>query len=626
MMKNLNKPICYKILLLMLLFVQTGCRTDGQVSKTPDTPNAGSFRQKNPPEYLLASLPKAGKLALQTPHFQFLAHGVKDTSAISEYARHCETAIMRVQQFAGKPEDDSPTPVHLYRTAEEKGLLLRNTDRAEVDFEKNELHVVLSAAYRSSIFSGEENRLPLRQVLGEPKMAALERGLAIYFTKNWQQKGYEHWAAALVAAGASLRPDELLDEEFCEKISPLITGCQSAVFVDFLMKKWGKAAFLEKYAGWEPLPEELAALEPEWSQHLQKVAALAAKNPNPVVSRSVSANPKSEIPIAIGTNPQSETSNPKFLKGFNFAHEGYGIFDGYGSRMADSSLSKMQTMGVNAVSIVPYTFMRNPKSPAPLPVLGRPGTENDESVVQSAFDARQRGMTVMMKPQIWVGHNYWTGDIEFEKEEDWRSFFRLYSLWILHYALLGELHDWEMLCIGTELVQTTRRDADWRALIANVRKIYGGQLTYAANWGEEFEKLAFWDALDFIGLNCYYPLSKKDDPSDRELRKGFAAVLSISKKVRERFGKPLIFTEIGFASQPATWKEPHKDDRSGYYDGEAQRRCYSVVAEALKSWDGCAGIFWWKFPTRLDYRGFENTDFTPNNKPAEEVVRGWFRE
>lgn len=51
-----------------------------------------------------------------------------------------------------------------------------------------------------------------------------------------------------------------------------------------------------------------------------------------------------------------------------------------------------------------------------------------------------------------------------------------------------------------------RYEESWRALIAAVRRVYPGPLSYAANF-DQVEEVGFWDALDAVGVNAYYPLS-----------------------------------------------------------------------------------------------------------------------
>ncbi|MDZ7344702.1 MAG: hypothetical protein ONA90_09360, partial [candidate division KSB1 bacterium] len=99
----------------------------------------------------------------------------------------------------------------------------------------------------------------------------------------------------------------------------------------------------------------------------------------------------------------------------------------------------------------------------------------------------------------------------------------------------------------------------WRDIFTKIRKIYGGRLTYAANWGHEFENVSFWEALDAIGLNCYYPLSNNPGANDGELLKGAQAVARKIGEIAAKHNKPVIITEIGFASRPANWLEPHRD-------------------------------------------------------------------
>jgi hypothetical protein len=213
-----------------------------------------------------------------------------------------------------------------------------------------------------------------------------------------------------------------------------------------------------------------------------------------------------------------------------------------------------------------------------------------------------------------------------QSKADWDAFFRYYEAWMVHYALMAEIHHMDMLCVGTEFAKATlAREDDWRKLIRKLRLIYSGPMVYAANWGEEFENLKFWDELDYIGLDCYYPLSKANQPSDAELLAGFRSVLGKVEKVATRNGKPVILTEIGFRSVEAPWKQPHESSRGPALSLQCQERCYRAVVQALGEADFIEGIFWWKWPSTLENGGPADTGFGPNGKPAEQVVETWFR-
>ncbi|MFK7969126.1 MAG: hypothetical protein AB8F95_02110 [Bacteroidia bacterium] len=93
----------------------------------------------------------------------------------------------------------------------------------------------------------------------------------------------------------------------------------------------------------------------------------------------------------------------------------------------------------------------------------------------------------------------------------------------------------------------------WLSVIEEVRKRYGGKLSYAANF-DNYHEVGFWDALDFIGINAYFPLRdyEKDFPKDSipaALAQGWERVFADidSFKVKDSLvGKPLLFTELGY--------------------------------------------------------------------------------
>jgi hypothetical protein len=555
----------------------------------------------HPPSTLLPQQPDS---VLQTAHFQFFAHGLLDTAPIMRHAEKCEAIFDSVSAFTGVSPSLPRVNYHLYRSIEEKGLMLQNTQPSQFDAENWEVHTVLNDIYSENP-CGKEGQLLLRKLLGEAATPILECGLALHFSKDWQKKGYKYWAAKLYKGGGLLPLQDLFDASFWEKSSEIILGCQTAVFVDFLLQQWGRQAFLKNYPTWKPSQADLDNIGPLWAAFLEQQFG----------------------------EPQAETSSHRpeqaplpYLKGFNFAHEGYRMHNGYGSQKADDALLEMkESLFVNAVAIVPYSFLKNPNTAVPIPVVKRSGTETDEAVVHTCVSSKKLGLTVMLKPQLWLGGGSWPGDIAMPSDEDWDTFFKFYKHWILHYAMLAEIYDLDVLCLGTEMVKTTAaREKDWRELIRSVRQVYRGQLTYAANWGEEFENIQLWDELDFIGLNCYYPLSAKDNPSDRELENAFEGILKKAKKKSEAYGKPLIFTEIGFASVQAPWKKPHEDWGELTYNAEHQKRCYEIVFKCLENQAWCQGILWWKFPSDMYGHRRRETTFSPFGKPAAEVVRQWF--
>jgi len=259
--------------------------------------------------------------------------------------------------------------------------------------------------------------------------------------------------------------------------------------------------------------------------------------------------------------------------------------------------------------------------------------ESDQGLVHTTRLAKQVGIKTLLKPHIWLmdrSGNKWLGDIEMTSEADWQAWFKNYTIFILHYAQLAEANQMEALCIGTELMKpAVTREKEWRQLIKDIRKVYRGQLTYAANWYLEYEQIQFWDALDFIGVQGYFPLTKKTNPSLTELRAGWKPYLADLEKIAQKYQKPIVFTEVGYKSTPDAaiepWKWPDRSlELSNNKSLETQAFCYEALFRTLWHQPWFAGSFIWKWYPQVRENGREQHDFTPQQKPAEKILATWY--
>ncbi|MFQ5928017.1 MAG: hypothetical protein ACE5MH_11365, partial [Terriglobia bacterium] len=246
-------------------------------------------------------------------------------------------------------------------------------------------------------------------------------------------------------------------------------------------------------------------------------------------------------------------------------------------------------------------------------------SESDARVIRTLAAARKLGLRTMLKPQLW-GAGF-TGNIVFDTEADFVRWFTPYRRWLLHFARMAELYDVDLLVIGTELSGVTHHEAAWRGLIRDLRRVYRGPLTYAANWGSEFENLPFWNALDYLGVNMYYPLAapgelpRADSPRLQELVRMFAALA-------ERHKKPVLFTEVGYPAIATAAAKPWKE-RNAPLDLELQQRCYATVFAAFYHQPWFAGLYWWKWPSHGGSSRYD-ASYNPIGKPAAEVLAHWY--
>lgn len=260
--------------------------------------------------------------------------------------------------------------------------------------------------------------------------------------------------------------------------------------------------------------------------------------------------------------------------------------------------------------------------------------ERDVGLQTTTRIAKSLGIKTLLKPHIWLQNSSggkWRGEISMDNETDWQMWFANYKRFILHYAELAQENGIEALAVGTELYTTAvTHEQEWRDLIAEVRKIYHGKLTYSANWYKEFEEIRFWDALDFIGIQGYFPLTEKEHPSLQDLKAGWQPHLQAIERVSRHFGKPVLFTEMGYRSSADTairpWEWPGRwVPQADAADLQTQATCYEAFFQTFWEREWCAGVYFWKWFPGLKTRALAaKRDFTPQNKPAEQVMAKWF--
>lgn len=532
-----------------------------------------------------------------SPPFEFRSyHSELNEKSMDYLTIECERELMSILKFTGLSHLSDTIGYTVYPSTEIKGLMTGNTDQSHMDANSYEVYSAFDACYAGRYF-GKENQLIISNLLGKSSYPVLEQGLGLYFSSNWQNQGYDYWANYLAQNDMVMTVAVLLDSGGEEHMSALCRQAFAGSLVEFLIEYWGRQQFLEKYSQWSPTAEELETLTKLWIEHLK--------------DNTVNLSPleKSAIP---------------YLKGFNFTHEGYRIYNGYGSKLSEGSLEQVKRLGANAIAVVPYSWMRDPKKPSPFRFSNRPGSENDEGVIHALYEAKKRGMFTVLKPHVWLGDS-WPGEVEMTSESDWELFFEYYYQWISHYALMAQMHQVDALCIGVEFSKATLgQEHRWRELIKKLRKIYRGNLTYAANWGEEFENITFWDQLDFIGLNCYYPLSENQDASVDELKQGFQQVLTKIEQVKTKYQLPVVLTEIGFRSVDAPWIYPHQEAGERQFNEEDQVKAYDAVLRATSENPVVDGMLWWKWPTNPVQQIEGDRRFIPVSKKAEKTLEYWF--
>lgn len=236
-------------------------------------------------------------------------------------------------------------------------------------------------------------------------------------------------------------------------------------------------------------------------------------------------------------------------------------------------------------------------------------------------------------------------------EHQW---FDSYTAFAVHYAQLSQKHGLPYFIFGNDLISMTqdtkatpgatgspgdkftcngRRDCEWRHVINAIKSPtytdfqgkqqtgggYQGKLIYGASWGGddgqnsipvpvEFEHISWWDAVDMIGVNAYFPLTKiaadvpvttlmdawhgkQDDPNLALAGQG--DIIGRLNAVWEKFKHPILFTSAGYESTPGSNNAPGattpttRDDLEQDHDMEALLDAFTPQAA---SW--FVGVLW----------------------------------
>ncbi len=298
-------------------------------------------------------------------------------------------------------------------------------------------------------------------------------------------------------------------------------------------------------------------------------------------------------------------------------------------------LPKLERISPNYVAVIPYAFKRRNESKVNYmkenPYWWGEGLNGCRETISQL---KQLGYKVMLKPHVWLAGEGWPGDFDPTKrvsadrvEEEWVIWEESYRAYILEMARLASNEDVEILCIGTEYrIAVKQRLQFWKDLIAGVREIYTGKVTYASNW-DNYEHVSFWKELDFIGIDAYFPLSDSKQPEVSELLEAWNPIVKSIVVFSDSIGKPILFTEYGYRSIPYTTRGDWKNGEVSELDEEAQSTAYQALYQSWWNKKNFAGGFLWKWhPADSIYqlKGAKG-QFSPQGKDVEVLIEAQYQ-
>jgi hypothetical protein len=302
---------------------------------------------------------------------------------------------------------------------------------------------------------------------------------------------------------------------------------------------------------------------------------------------------------------------------------------GYGSDAYCRSLDEAKRLGASWISLTPFGRVADLAPTGVAMTFEAPFAENRVAVQRAVAQAHERGLRVMLVPHLWVESGDWRGEIDPGSDAAWARWSHGYAEFLRAWAEIAEASRVDMLAVGVELRSwlTTARAPSFARSLRDVRSVYKGLLTYAANWDDVNETVILGE-IDVIGINAFFPLVERAGADAAELERGARGVAGRVGALAASWQKPVVFTEFGYTTRrdPALrpWEWPdHMVNVE--VDQAAQADAYAALLAAVIDAPWFAGAFVWRLYSDPDDVSQEaEWGFSPRGKLAELVLRDAF--
>lgn len=302
---------------------------------------------------------------------------------------------------------------------------------------------------------------------------------------------------------------------------------------------------------------------------------------------------------------------------------------GYGSEPFARGLDEAVRLGATWISLTPFGRAWSLQATGVSKTFELDFKSSQRGVAQAIRQAHTRGLRVLLVPHLWVESGEWRAEIDPGTDEGWRRFAESYRAYLLAWAKLAAVEHADMLAVGVELRSwvTTTRAPSFQPILRDVRAVYPGLLTYAANW-DDVEQTVILGELDVIGINAFYPLTERSAASDADLVRGGGEVAAKVRALAELWQKPVVFNEFGYTARPdpalRPWEWPD-NMKDVVVDAPAQAAAYRGLLAGMLSARELRGAFLWRLYADPDDLSQEaEWGFSPRGRAAELYVRDAF--
>ncbi len=239
--------------------------------------------------------------------------------------------------------------------------------------------------------------------------------------------------------------------------------------------------------------------------------------------------------------------------------------------------------------------------------------------------AHAKGLHVFVVPLMGVDEpGGWAGSIQFSSQAQEQAWFDSYWNTYKPYVEAAAQAGADQMAVATECswLQQHAPATLWNQLIARVRGVFAGTLTYDMNWYPTDQLIPTWFSnqnISMIGVSSYIPLT---DASVRIEPKAMVAlwkqkIQTILDTVSTRTGKPVLISEIGYRDSANALYHSWEQNSTSPVDVAEQAAAFDAALTNVLPDQRISGIFFW---------GWEDVGmFTIKGQdPTTSVLHKWY--
>jgi hypothetical protein len=290
---------------------------------------------------------------------------------------------------------------------------------------------------------------------------------------------------------------------------------------------------------------------------------------------------------------------------------------GYADPQMEDYIHQIRAIGADWVELCP-TWYQSSKDATK--IFARSKTPSDWSLHHAIELAHKLGLKVLLKPSVDLLDGTYRGEISPSNRSGWFSSYRAFAS---HYAQLAASNRAEQLSIGAELSGMSTDRAGWLGVIRVVRRYYRGALTYAANF-DEYQQVAFWDAVSFIAVDAYWQLAQQPTNDVAALKDAWGAIQVQLSDFAVKTGRKILFAEAGYTSERGSTTAPWSWTTSELPDESEQAAAYASLLATFSGQPWWMGVYWWAWDEPGAPESAPALSYSPRGKASEAIVRRWW--